>query len=303
MYELVISYAQNSVEPRLFLPDLISTGLNERDLAVSPDGNTIFFTVVAPQNATSAIFYIQRNGNHWTKPETAPFSGFHADLEPAFSPDGNKLYFASKRPVNGKTKKDFDLWYVVKTGSTWSSEANHLAFCTDNDEFYPSVSSNGNIYFTAGYDFENNKEDIYVSVFENESYNKPVGLDSAINSNLYEFNAYVSPDESFILFTAYGRKGDKGRGDLYISKKLNNVWQAAKPIPFINSDKLDYCPSLSADQKTLYFTSERTNTHSDNGNTKWNYNDFAKLQYTSGNGQGDIYSVNFEEVLRLVDDK
>ena len=198
----ILSFGQNSYEPKIFLNHIISTGLNERDLAISPDGNTIFFTVVAPQNSTSAIFYITKKGKFWSKPQTAPFSGIYPDLEPSFSPDGKKLYFASKRPLGEKTKKDFDLWYVEKKGNTWSSVPQHLTFCTDYDEFYPSVTSTGNVYFTASYDFEKSKEDIYISVFENGNYSKPIAIDTAINSPLYEFNAYVTPDESFIIFTA-----------------------------------------------------------------------------------------------------
>lgn len=282
--------------PEIFMQDLISTGLNERDLAISPDGKTIYFTIVGPQNVSSSIFFIEKlkNGT-WSKPKTASFSGIFQDLEPTFSPDGKRIYFASKRPVNGKDKKDFDLWYVEKNTSRWS-DPKHLDFCTEKDEFYPSVTQNGSIYFTSSYNEEVSKEDIYFVSFENDKYTSPIALDSAINTNVYEFNSYVAPDESFLIFTAYGRKGDKGRGDLYLSKKVNGKWQPSRPITKINSDKLDYCPVVSSDQKILYFTSERTNLKSMESGKKLNYDDFEKFQYSSGNGLGDIYWVSFKEI-------
>jgi WD40-like Beta Propeller Repeat len=85
-----------------------------------------------------------------------------------------------------------------------------------------------------------------------------VALDTGVNSALYEFNAFVSPDEQFILFTAFGRKDDKGRGDIYVStKNEKGNWLPAKNLEVINSEKLDYCPIVSFDNKTLFFTSER----------------------------------------------
>ncbi len=286
---------QIPITPEIFLPGIISTGLNERDFAISPDGKTIYFTVVAPQNVTSSIFFIKKlSNNSWSKPEIAPFSGNYTDLEPSFSPDANRIYFASKRPINGKEKNDFDLWYVERNNNGWSA-ARHLDFCTDKDEFYPSVTNDGSVYFTASYHHETGKEDIFVSRHVNNKYEEPTAMDTTINSSLYEFNSYISPDESFIIFTAYGRKGDKGRGDLYLSKRVGGKWQPAKPFTQINSDKLDYCPTVSFDKKILYFTSERTKIKSNETGKTLKYNDFIKFQYSTGNGLGDIYWVKFEE--------
>lgn len=288
------------VSPQLFLEDKLSTGLNERDLAISPDGNELLFTVVAPLNKFSAIFQITKQPNGtWSKPEIASFSGNYPDLEPAFSPDGKKLYFVSKRPLNGKSKNDFDIWMTEKINGIWS-EPKHLGneVNTEMDEFYPSVAANGNLYFTASYNESVSKEDIFVARFENGSYTKPVAVDSAVNSKLYEFNAYIAPDESYILFTAYGRKGDKGRGDIYISIKKDGKWQTARPIESINSDKLDYCPTVGPDGKTLFFTSERSQIKSDFSNKKADYQYFENVQKSAQNGSGDIYWVNFEEILK-----
>lgn len=286
--------------PELLLEGIVSTGLNERDLALSPKGDEMYFTVVSPLNAFSAIVFVRKEQNGaWSKPQTASFSGHYADLEPAFSPDGKRLYFASKRPLNNQKKQDFDLWFVERQGQGWS-QPTHLDFCTNTDEFYPSVASNGNVYFTASYHEARSKEDIFMARYENGSYSKPMVLDSAINSKLYEFNASVASDESFILFTAYGRKGDKGRGDLYMSQRKGNQWQEAKPVPIINSERLDYCPSVSYDRKILFFTSERNRLTAPPVESKMAYDDFQKILNAPQNGAGDIYWVSFEEVLKTV---
>jgi WD40-like Beta Propeller Repeat len=162
------------------------------------------------------------------------------------------------------------------------------------DEFYPSVGKTGNIYFTATREYGIGKEDIFVSRFENNKYSNAIPLDTNVNSTLYEFNAFVSPDESFIIFTAYGRKDDIGRGDLYISKKnANGGWEKAVNMGGqINSPFLDYCPFVSFDKKTFYFTSERTNTKLLYDKSK-TFTDFNSFLNKPGNGNGDIYCIPF----------
>ena len=61
------------------------------------------------------------------------------------------------------------------------------------------------------------KDDIFVSKWENGKYTEPVSLSDSINSDGYEFNAFIAPDESYIIFTAYQREDGFGSGDLYMS--------------------------------------------------------------------------------------
>ncbi|MGO8055647.1 hypothetical protein, partial [Rhizobium leguminosarum] len=100
------------------------------------------------------------------------------------------------------------------------------------------------------------KEDIYMARINNGKYEEPVALDSAVNSKTYEFNAFVSPDESFIIFSSFGRKDDLGGGDLYMSvKDEKGEWQPAKHLSILNTTRIDYCPFVSNNKKILFFTS------------------------------------------------
>jgi hypothetical protein len=273
----------------------VNTGHNERDFAMSPSGDEIYFTRVFPKNIFSAIYFCKKlkNGT-WSKPKIASFSGKYSELEPSFSPDGKRLYFASKRPISNEIKEDFDILYVERTSSGWS-EPNRLSFNTSSDEFYPSVSNSGNIYFTASYNSGQFKEDIYVSKFLNQKYEKPVPLDSAINTTQYEFNAFVAPDESYIIYTAYGRAGDKGGGDLYLSQKIDGIWQQSVQLEDINSPYLDYSPFVSYDKTKLYFSSERIDLQYKQ--QKWNVSNFASRINNPQNGNGDIYNIKFSYLL------
>jgi hypothetical protein len=171
---------------------------------------------------------------------------------------------------------------------------------TADDEFYPSVTKSGNLYFTAAYKNAVGKEDIYCAIWENGKYNEPVPLDTAVNSATYEFNAFVSPDEDFIIFTSYGRKDDKGRGDLYMSRKdALGRWQPAKNLSFINSDKIDYCPFVSADKKILFFTSARA-APKQPGDKAIKLAELINFYTGPQNGSGDIYFINFEKLMEYV---
>ena len=287
--------------PALFSEANINTSFSERDFALSPDGSEIFYTLQSPAKNFQTILYIQKDkkGN-WSKPEVAPFAGRYSDLEPAFTSDGKKLFFASNRPVSGKMRKDFDIWYVEKKNGKWKDPKNiGEPVNTTADEYYPSITQNGNMYFTTTHKNAIGKEDICLSVWEKGKYKEPVPLDTAINSVTYEFNAFVSPDEQFIIFTSYGRKDDKGEGDLYMSKKdENGKWKPAENMALLNSDKLDYCPFVSFDKKILFFTSER---HSIKGvfiNKAASHAELIKSFSAPLNGGGNIYWINLEEVMK-----
>lgn len=287
-------------EPEPFMPAVFGTAQNNRDLAISPDGKEIYSTLVSPRNIFSSIICIKKTPKGWSKPEVASFSGKYSDLEPVFSPDGKRLYFVSNRPLsgNGEPKKDFDIWYMELQHGTWSEPKNPGApVNTDKDEFYPSVTSSGNIYFTASYSDSKGKEDIYVAKAENGKYSAPVSLDTCVNSKLYEFNACVSPDEKMIIFTSFGRADDKGRGDLYVSTKdADGKWQPAKNMEQVNSEFLDYCPFVDWNSNTFYFTSERTSIR-EYYPEGLSYPQLDRLFNGSVNGTGTVYKIKAEGLL------
>jgi hypothetical protein len=285
--------------PQVFMPNLVNTGLNERDFTLSPNGNEFLYTLVSPINNETTILSCKKNRDgSWGKPAVANFSGIYNDLEPSFSPDGKRIYFSSKRPVNGKVKTDFDIWFVERKHNGWG-EAVHCGNVvnTDDDEYFPSVTMDGSLFFTASYNAKISKEDIYVSRYANGQYLKPTMLDTNINSANYEFNAFVAPDESFILFSSQGRKDGVGKGDIYLSTKSKlGSWLPAKPVKMVNSDRLDYCPFVSLYHQAFFFTSEKTfNTSSIN--SKKTIDQLRQSYNKAGNGMGDIYWVSWLAVL------
>lgn len=298
-----INFENAPASPEIFAAGAVSSGLSERDFALSPDGTELLYTVQLPQGLFQTLVYRKKDSKgNWSKPAIASFAGKFSDLEPAFSADGKKLFFSSNRPVSGTAIKDFDIWVVEKVNGSWGEPKNLGApVNTEADEFYPSVAKNGNLYFTAAYKNGPGKEDIYMATWNNGSFREAVALDTTVNSKTYEFNAFISPDEDFVIFTSYGRKDDKGSGDLYISlKDPSGHWKPAVNLEFLNSKKIEYCPFVSPDRKILFFTSERIDIPQTYIDKPLSMEGLQKIMSSPKNGNGDIYWISFETILKKV---
>lgn len=283
--------------PVFFAPGEISDELGNRDMAISPLGDEIFYTNQYRGGVFSTIMYSRKINGKWSKPEVASFCSRYNDLEPAFSSDGSKLFFASSRPVSVDAQKDYDIWYVTKEKGVWGN-ANTVGspVNTDRDEFYPSISRTGNIYFTREMDGQG--EDIVVCMAKGKGFDSAVSL-PVINSTGGEFNAFVDPDEQYILFTGYKRKGNLGTGDLYISRKNESgLW--GDPINLgstINAGGLTYCPYVSPDKKYFFFTSSR-GIFKTPFVEKQSIGQLKKLVNSPMNGWDNIYWVKVDSILK-----
>jgi WD40-like Beta Propeller Repeat len=303
--------------PQLFAPGIVSDAMSNRDMAISPKGDELFYTIQAAYGQVSTVLYMHYSPGSrgagapdgpieagWSGPEIAPFSGVYGDLEPVFSIGGDTLFFVSNRPLrNGDPIKDYDIWMVKRDMANWYHWGEPIRMDTvinsEKDEFYPSIARNGNLYFTRNM-MKDGKggEDIVVSEWKNGRYQPPYSLPEAINSARGEFNAFVDPDEQFLLFTSYGRKDDLGGGDLYLScKNGKGEWLPAAHLDStINSDGIDFCPFVSADKKYLFFTSGRMKDEPP-FKKPMNFRGLKALLENPGNGLNDLYWMEWKPLL------
>ena len=88
---------------------------------------------------------------------------------------------------------------------------------------------------------------------------KPENPGSAINSDKNDWDSFIAPDESYIIFSSQNRDDTIGGQDLYISyRKSDGRWSDAKNMgKRINSESGEICPSVSLDGKYFFFTSRR----------------------------------------------
>lgn len=282
----------------LFGAGVISTRHYELNAAFTPEGDTVFFTLSSPnrQFRDYTILYATKRGNAWSAPRVAPFSGAYSDADPLVSPDGSRVYFISDRPTATKPGgRDFDLWYVERTERGFGEPVNLGApINTDKDEFYVSVTTAGTIYFSASREGGVGSADIYRSELRDGSYQTPEPLPEPVNSPGPEFDPYVAPDESYVVFASL-RADTLGSADLYISWNRRGSWTAPENLgPTINSSAFEFCPIVSPDGQHFFYTSEKRRDPAAEERT--GYTTRAARYDRIDNGLGNIYRVPFSSL-------
>lgn len=289
---------QNTRVANLYAPGTINTHMAERDAALSADSSLFFFTVqLSRQN--SVICYSTLFNDKWMRPTVADFSGRYMDIEPVFHPDG-RLFFCSNRPT-GKNDQDldFNIWFVRPTDLGWSEpEVLDTLINSPGNEYYPSFTRNGDLYFTATRKGGKGAEDLWCARFNEEQYLEPENLGDSINTSNYEYNSFVDPDGQFLLFTSHGWGEGFGGGDLFVSfKDKDGSWQTPRNLgPKVNTAGLEYCPSLSADGRYLFFS--RKNVPAPEGE-QWYYFEMMSNFSSMENGQGSIYYIDAAFIQQL----
>lgn len=299
-----LKYSLGDVQP--FAPELVSQFVNVRDFTMTAIEDEAYFTLLSPARELSVILQIEKRDSIWDTPKIASFSGQYTDLEPFLSPDGLELYFASNRPVmkDSTNIKDFDIWYVTRStlDAAWSEPKNlGMPVNSSLDEFFPSVATSGNLYFTTIKTELNAEDDIFMCTWNGTSYEEPKRLGAGVNTKHAEYNAFIAPDESYILFGSWRRPDGFGSGDLYMSKQVDGIWQNATNLgETINSTAMEYCPYVHEKTGTLFFTSRRSNVKQKaDGYT--NYEALLNEINRYDNGSSRIYQVDFENQIRVND--
>jgi hypothetical protein len=277
--------------PVLFAPGVVSTGMFTRDVAMTPDGKVICYSVAIGNYTYSTILYTREIDGRWTSPEIVPFSGGPGvtDFEPAFSPDGSKLYFLSNRPDGDEPLGDQDIWVVDYDNGSWGIPRNlGEPVNTDGGEFFPSLTSGGTLYFTHNAKGSGLSQ-IFRSRWVNGAFQEPELLPGQVNCGTNRYNAFISPDESYIIVPAVGMPDAYDGVDYYVVfRDEEDHW--SEPVnmgALVNRENArGYSPFVSPDGDQLFFMATRTGEIEP---ADWNYEHLKKLYNSPGNGNADIY--------------
>jgi len=248
---------------RVFARNFISTEEYEYGSVFNASGTEFYYAIAKPDYAI--IRYSKLEGDTWSQPVTILEDEKYGYNDPFLSPDEQRLYFISKRTLDGTDiKDDHDIWYVEKTeDGSWSEPINAGPnINSEHNEYYISFTKEGTMYFASNVnapeDRKRSDQDIYYSTFENGEFQEPVRLGDAINTENYEADVFIDPDETYLIFCST-RPDGLGRGDLYISfKDENDEWtEAVNMGEAINSKHHELCPFVTSDGKFLFYTSDQ----------------------------------------------
>lgn len=285
----------------LFAPGAVSSAMNERDFAITPDGTEIFFCREAGNYTYTTIFYSQVIDGIWTNPEVFEYCTIagYKYIEPHISPDGKKMYFVSNMPKDSGTIGDEDIWVTEKIDGKWSKPFNPgEPVNSKSKEYFPSVTNNGTIYYTH-FDSAAGDEFIYRSRFVNGAYREPEKLGPNVNIGTARFNAFVAADESYIIIPAYGMPDSYGGTDYYISFR-DSMDNWSKPINMgatVNtSNPKEWSAAVTTDGKYLFFMSAKMGDHKLERLSRESMQGFSN---SPQNGNTDIYWISTSIIEKL----
>jgi len=283
----------------LFAPGIMSTGLYELNAVFFPDKKEVIFSIalVPMQPWEWRLVMMKEKNGIWTKPEIAAFNKDYSGVDPFVTADGNRIYFCSNRPITGKGKPEdnFDIWYVDRTESGWSNAINIGPPINSNkNDFYPSLTKDGTMYFQSRREGGKGESDIYFSKLINGKYSEAEILPEPINSEGSEGDVFIAPDESYIILSTEREENNIGRADLWISfKKANGLWSDIVNLGAeINSEQGENCQILSPCGKYLFFTSRRSVEISDSEIVTYDKIQQAWKSPQNSSWFGDIYWVD-----------
>lgn len=208
--------------PALFAPGLVSGGLDERDVAIGPGGDEIYFGVMAGQLAT--VMVTRRVDGRWTEPVVAGFASDPAYMtfEPCLTADGNRVLFLSTRPTAGEQAKpgwaNQNIFAADRLpDGSWGEPYDLGApVNTTAAEFYPSLTRDGTLYFTRGQ--PRGPFVIARSRRVDGRFAAPDTLPASVNGKGTPYNAFIAPDESYLIACVDGRQdgAEPGRPQYFV---------------------------------------------------------------------------------------
>jgi len=245
------------LEPRIFAEGVISTSARELNSVFAPDGSLFLFTR-RDDTDTYRIMETRNGPGGWSSPSVTPFTLRDGGVDPAFSWDGRHLFFGSGRTG---TLGDADIWEVeLEPDGRWGEPRNLGApVNTPDNENHASPVRDGTLYFHSGGHAGLGESDIFRAAVSGDEYSDPVNLGAAVNSEASDFDPFVAPDQSYLIF-ASDRTGGFGRGDLHVSFRTEDGgWTRAVNLgDTVNTPATEFCPKVTPDGRYLFYTSRST---------------------------------------------
>jgi hypothetical protein len=285
----------------VFAPGIVSTGGPERDIAITPFGQEIYWGVSTPGYGFATVAMSRQTKTGWSPARVAPNMADPGELhiEPAISPDGRQLFFAVVHPDAAGSFADSDIWVMERSKTGWGKPQRlDEAINTDGGEFFPSPTRSGTLYFTRE-PKDGQNPGIYRSRLVDGKYQPAERLPEQVNGGQARFNAFADRDERYLIVPMQGRGDSLGGVDYYVAfRNGDDTWM--EPVNLgteVNTPgSQEYSPYVSPDGKCFFFMSSRRDASPP---ARLTYKFFADAAGRPRNGNTDIWWIDASFIEKL----
>ncbi|MGH7710417.1 MAG: TolB family protein, partial [Gemmatimonadaceae bacterium] len=188
------------------------------------------------------------------------------DGSPTVSADETELLFTSARhPSALRGQQDISVSTRPDRNAPWGAPVNAGAMINDSlgDDFSLRLSNDGTaLYYASNRSGGFGAGDMYVATRASRQapWNRAVNLGPLLNTGAFE--AFPTPSaDGLTLFFNRSTTFDSQDSDIWVSTRArpDEQWGAPHKVSGgINSERAEFSPALSPDDKSLYFASERS---------------------------------------------
>ena len=249
------------------LGQMVNTIYKEVAPVISPDNKILYFTRDSPENIGGEnqdvwVSEIDSTGNFKKSHNIGqPINNNRNNYASAITPDGQTMLLGNIYNEDGSSA-GAGLSVSKKAGTKWGFPQKINIRNYDNYGDYTSayLANDGktllvSITRTDTY----GGEDIYVCFQDkNGNWTQPLNLGNKINTGCDEYTPFLASDLSTLYFTSEGFPGF-GKGDIYMSKRLDNTWKNwSEPVNLgstFNTPLSDFYFTIPASGEYAYFVS------------------------------------------------
>lgn len=266
-----LGHSPPGLTPEVFAPGIVSTEYRDHsDVLFLPDADEVYWSFVIDRE-NGGIRFSRLEDGQWTSPDYTSFSSSdYRDCISTYWAEKKRLFYCSMRPMEeGKGGGDYNIWFVNRIGNGWSEPIPLSAPINGpKHDSNPAIANDGTLYFSsdrAGDEWYS--YDIFKCEFVDGQFTEPQPLSESINTEYGEVVTFVAPDESYLIFTSFGRHDGHPYGDIFISfRKEDGTWSKAIPMgETINAGKGAGGGYVSSDGKYFFFINENVG----NGDVYW----------------------------------